>query len=199
MLHRVTFIPLIALAGLLSAPAASGQTELPALIYSPWAKTCIGETCFIGKGVRTECALIVGIALIENAKDTKKILGVTLPTSVNTDRGVRIAVDQAQPIVRPFERCYVLGCNANYEAGAELVEQLKQGRTLTIEAVDTANSSISLSLPLAGFAAAYDGPAQTPAMPLFEAQPGQLEKELRAQQEPQKHAEDDRKARCEEN
>ena len=57
--------------------------------------------------------------------------------------------------------------------------------------------SFSLSLPLAGFAAAYDGPAQTLAMPLFEAQPGLLEKELRAQQEPQKRTEADRNALCE--
>ena len=49
---------------------------------------------------------------------------------------------------------------------------------LAIEAVDAANSPISLGLPLAGFAAAYDGPAQAPKV--FEVQPGQLEKELRA-------------------
>ncbi len=198
MLHRVTFILPIALAGLLFVPAASGQAELAAPIYSPWTKTCIGETCFIGKSVHTECAFF-GAALIERAKDTKKILSVTLPNGVNTDRGVRITIDQAQPVIRPFERCYALGCNAKYEAGAELVEQLKEGRTLTIEAVDTANLLISRSLPLAGFAAAYDGLAQTPPMPLFEEQPGLLEKELRAQHEPQKGTEDDRKSRCEGN
>ena len=196
MLHRVTFILPVALTGLLCAPAASVRAELPAPIYSPWTKTCINETCFIGKGARTGCANL-GAALFESAKDTKKILRITLPTSVNTDRGVRIAVDQAAPIMRPFEHCYAIGCTANYEAGAELVEQLKQGRTLAIEAIDTANSPISLSLPLAGFAAAYDGPAQTLAMPLFEAQPGLLEKELRAQQEPQKRTEADRNALCE--
>jgi hypothetical protein len=53
MLHRVTFILPIALAGLLSVPVASGQAELPAPIYSSWTKFCINETCFIGKDVRT--------------------------------------------------------------------------------------------------------------------------------------------------
>jgi invasion protein IalB len=133
--------------------------------------------------------------LIENAKDTKKILRVTLPTSVNTDQGVRIAIDQAQPITRSFERCYANGCMADYEAGPELVDRLKQGRTLTLDAVDTANSPISLRLPLVGFALAYDGPAQTPKV--FEGQPGKLEKELRALNEPDKRTDDDRKTRCE--
>jgi invasion protein IalB len=127
MLHRITFILPIALAGLLPASAASGQAKLQALIYSPWTKICLNETCFIGKSVRTDCAIFGGATLIENAKDTKKILSVTLPTSVNTDNGVRIAVDQAEPLIQPFARCYAIGCNANYEAGAKIVEQLKQG------------------------------------------------------------------------
>jgi hypothetical protein len=118
---------------------------------------------------------------------------------VNTDNGVRIAVDQAEPLIQPFARCYGIGCNAKYEAGAKFVEQLKQGRTLAIEAVDAANLPISLSLPLIGFAAAYDGPAQTFTMPMpqFEVQPGKLEDELRAPHESQKRAEDDHKAGCE--
>lgn len=193
MLHRVTFILPIALSGLLSAPAASDQAGLPALIYSPWTKFCINETCFIGKDVHTKCAPIFAVVLIENAKNTNKILRVTLPTNVNTDRAARIVIDQAQPITRPFERCYATGCMADYDAGAELVDQLKQGRTLTVDAVDTANSPISLSLPLVGFAAAYDEPAQAPKV--FEVQSAQLQKELRAPQEPQKCTEDDRKSR----
>jgi invasion protein IalB len=195
MLDCVTFIRTIALASLLAAPAAADQAALSAPIYSPWAKFCISEMCFVGKDLHTECAPIFSVVLIESAKDTKKILRVTLPTGVNTDRGVSIAIDQAQPISRPFGRCHANGCMADYEAGPELVDQLKRGRTLTVEAVDMPNSPIRRSMPLVGFAVAYDGPAQAPK--LFEAQPGQLQKELRALQEPQKRTEDDRKARCE--
>jgi invasion protein IalB len=190
MLHRVIFIMPIALTGLLFVPAASGHAELPAPIYSPWTKRCHkdkDQTCFITSGkavIRGDCALISGAALREHAKDTKKTLTVDFPPGVNTDHGVRIIIDQAQPIIRPFERCYAkMGCTAEYEAGAELVEQLKQGRMLTVEAVDKADTPISLSLPLAGFAAAYDGPAQSvPGAP------------VRAQHEP---TEDERKRRCE--
>ncbi len=188
MLHRVMLIVTIALAGPLTVPAASDQAERAELIYSPWTKLCIKEMCFVGKDAHTECAPIFAVVLVEDAKDTKKLLRVTIPTSVNTDRGVRITIDQAQPIARPFERCYAIGCVADYEAGAELVDQLKQGRTLTLDTVDTANSPVSLSLPLIGFAAAYDGPAQAPKV--FELQPGKLQEELHAR------TEDDREARC---
>jgi hypothetical protein len=39
---------------------------------------------------------------------------------------------------------------------------LKQGHTLFLEGVDTANSPINQSLPLRGFADAYDGPGNEP-------------------------------------
>jgi hypothetical protein len=108
--------------------------------------------------------------------------GHRLSPSVNTDRGVSITIDQAQPIIRPFERSYANGCTAHYEAGAELVEQLKQGRTLIIEAVDKANSPTSLSLPLAGFAATYDGPAQnTPAPVRAQHEPTEADRKTRSQ------------------
>jgi invasion protein IalB len=202
MPSRVAYIRLVAFAVLLVAPAASAQDGLPALTYSPWTKFCIGEMCFIGSDVRTECAVIFAAVLVENAKDPKKILRITLPTSVNRERGARIAIDQAPPISRPFVQCYASGCMADDEGGTELVDQLKQGQILAAEAVDAANSPITRSLPLAGFAAAYDGPAQEPKV--FELQPEKLQKELqeradaaRRGEEPPKQGEQARNPRCE--
>jgi invasion protein IalB len=196
MLSRVMFIRLIALAGLLTLPAASVQAELPALIYSPWTKFCLNETCFIGKDVRTECASVFAAVLIENAKDPKKILRVTLPTSVNTERRVRIIIDQGPPIERPYIQCFANGCMADYEAGTELVDQFKQGQTLTIEAVDANNLQISRNLPLAGFAVAYDGPGQAPRV--FEESRGALEREQKKRaEEADKPPEEAHKPRCE--
>jgi invasion protein IalB len=43
-----------------------------------------------------------------------------------------------------------------------LTDRLKHGRMLVLEAVDKANSSIRLSVPLADFADAYDGESQEP-------------------------------------
>ena len=47
---------------------------------------------------------------------------------------------------------------ADYEADADLIEKLKKGRSLAIQAFDR-RRPISFTLPLAGFAKAYDGPA----------------------------------------
>jgi invasion protein IalB len=100
------FISAVALTGLLAAPAASDEVKSPTLIYSPWIKFCLGETCFIGKDGRSDCDPVVAAVLIERKGETKKTLRVTLPTPVNVERGVRIIVDQDQPIDRPYAHCF---------------------------------------------------------------------------------------------
>lgn len=184
MLRHVSLILSIAFVTLSSVPAASQSAPT----YSPWTKFCIGERCFVGSDLRTECGPLFAAVLIETARGSKEILRVTLPTSVNTAHGVRIAIDQVNPVTRPFASCPANGCMADYEAGAELVDRLKQGHALTLSAVNSDNSPISLSLPLAGFAAAYDGPPQSPK--IFEVQSGKLQEELRAAHE------DERKVHC---
>jgi invasion protein IalB len=153
----------IVLAGLVAPSAHAEETNLLGLIYSPWTKFCLAETCFVGSEGRSvpDCTPIVSVVLIERLGEAKKTLSVTLPR-VNAERGVRIIVDQDQPIERPYAGCSVRECRAEYEAGAELVANLKHGRILALETVDKANSPISVAIPLVGFADAYDGAPQEP-------------------------------------
>jgi invasion protein IalB len=141
-------------------------------------KFCLDETCFIGSDIRTECEVIAGAVLIEQSGEAKRTLKITLPRHVKRERGAGFAIDQAEPIPRPFDPCYPNGCSATYEAGPELIDQLKQGQTLAVTAVDGDNSAIHRILPLAGFAEAYDGPPFQPKA--FEVQTGKLQRELQA-------------------
>ena len=50
------------------------------------------------------------------------------------------------------------GCMADYKADADLIEKLKKGQSLAIQAFDRGRP-ISFTLPLTAFAEAYDGPA----------------------------------------
>jgi invasion protein IalB len=182
-------LSMIALACPVAAPAASEDAKPLELTYSPWTKICIGETCFVGREVRSECGLVAGAVLSERNGETKKTLRVTLPAGVNLERGVRIIVDQGQPVTRPYVDCYPVGCMADYQGGAELVDLLKQGHTLFLEGADAVNSPINQSLPLLGFAGAYDGPRIEPKI----REALKLSQEEREQR---KRAEEARKARC---
>jgi invasion protein IalB len=170
----------LSVAGLAAVPAAADETKPLALTRSPWMKFCLNgdTTCFVGTDIRTECEVIVAAALIEQSGEAKKTLKITLPNHVKQERGISLAIDQAGPILRPFDPCYPHGCSATYEAGPELVDQLKHGQTLAVTAVDSDNSAIHRILPLAGFAEAYDGPPVQPK--LFEVQEGKLTEELAA-------------------
>jgi invasion protein IalB len=186
----------IAFACVVATPVIAEKSSLPALTYSPWIKFCLDNTCFIGRDGRSnpDCGPVVAAVLIERNGDTKKTLRVSLPTWVSRERGVRIIIDPDQAIERPYVNCFASGCMADYDAGAELVDQLKQGRTLALEAIDEANSPISLTVPLIDFASAYNGPAQEPKV--FEEVVSSPE-EMQARLEREKRAEEERKARCE--
>jgi invasion protein IalB len=185
----------MAFACLVATPVIAEGANLPALTYSPWTKFCLGNTCFTGRDGRSnvDCGPVVAAVLTEQNGDTKKTLRVTLPTRVSLERGVRIIIDQGQAIERPYVNCFANGCMADYDAGAELVDQLKQGRMLVLEAIDKANSPISLTVPLVDFAKAYDGPSQEPKV--FEEVLSAEEMQARSDRE--KRAEEERKALCE--
>lgn len=101
--------------------------------------------------------------------------------------GSRFFMRLGEPIERPYVSCFANFCMAEYEAGPELIDQLKQGRDLELEAVDKADSPINLTVPLVDFANAYDGPAQEPKV--FEESVEKIEK-LPAE------LDERRKARC---
>ena len=185
----------MAFACLDAPPVIAEEANLPALIYTPWTKFCVKDTCFVGRDgrLREDCGPVVAAVFIERNGDTKKTFRVSLPTRVSLERAVRIIIDRGQAIERPYVGCFASGCMADYDAGVELVDQLKQGRTLTLEAIDKDNSPISLTVPLVDFASAHDGPPKEPRV--FEETLSTTE--MQAKLERQKREEEDRKDRCE--
>jgi invasion protein IalB len=160
-------------ASLCGSEVSAEEAMSSALTYSPWAKACGDQACFVMTESRSECGSVAGAMLIEPKGEAKKLLRVSVSRRVSREPGLRIIIDQDPPISRPYLNCFPIGCIADYEAGSELVERLKRGRTITLEAVDTGNAPINLALPLVGFADAYDGPPQNPKR--FEASPGRLQ------------------------
>jgi invasion protein IalB len=183
----------MAFACLVAPPAIAEEAGSLALIFSPWTKFCLTDTCFIGRDGRLQpdCGPGVAAVVIERNGDEKKTLRVSLPARVNSERAVRIIIDQGQAIERPYIGCFANGCMADYAAGAELIDQLKQGKMLVLEAMDKANSSIGFTVPLVDFASAYDGPSKE--LKQFEASTSDLEAKL----DGQKREQENRKARCE--
>src|SRR6201984_1056666 len=180
-----------------AAPAPEAQQQAPAqaqgeqqqqvqLIYSPWTKFCLKgqnndpnakQVCFTGKDARIESGMpVVAAVLIEPEGEPKKLLRVTLPLGMQLVHGTRVIVDQNQPMTAPYVICFTNGCMADYEATADLIGKMKKGQGLVIQAINSTGQTISLVLPLADFAKAYDGPPTDPKV--FEEQQKKLQDEL---------------------
>jgi hypothetical protein len=90
--------------------------------------------------------------------------------------GTRVIVDQNQPMTAPYVICFTNGCMADYDASGDLIGKMKKGQGLVIQAINSTGQPISLVLPLADFAKAYDGPPTDPKV--FEEQQKKLQDEL---------------------
>jgi invasion protein IalB len=176
-----------------AAPQQAPEQQQVQLIYSPWTKFCLKgkdpnpqQVCFTGKDARIESGMpVVAAVLIEPQGTPKKILRVTLPLGMQLIHGTRVIIDQNQPMTAPYVICFTNGCMADYEATPDMIEKMKKGHGLVVQAINANGEPISVVLPLADFAKAYDGPPTDPKV--FEAQQQKLEEEL------QKRADEARK------
>jgi len=122
--------------------------------------------------------------------EAKKLLRMSLPYGVNLQYGTRLIVDQNEPATAPFVTCLPPvvppgGCISDYEANADMINRMKKGQVLTVQAIHMNGQPMSPQLELKDFAKAYDGPPTDPKV--FEEQQKKLQDEL------QKRAEDARK------
>ncbi len=176
------------------APAAGAQPpEQVQLIYAPWTKFCLKgqdanakQVFFTGKDGRIESGQpVVAAVIIEPEGEPKKILRVTLPLGMQLVHGTRVIVDNNPPMQSPYVICFANGCMSDYELTPELLANMKKGQNLVVQAINSNGAPLTLPLPLAEFAKAYDGPPTDPKV--FEETQKKLQEEL------QKRAEETRK------
>ena len=177
------------------APAAGAQPpdQQVQLIYAPWTKFCLKgqdanakQVCFTGKDGRIESGQpVIAAVIIEPEGEPKKILRVTLPLGMQLVHGTRVIVDNNPPAQSPYVICFANGCMSDYEVTPELLANMKKGQNLVVQAINSNGAPLTLPLPLAEFAKAYDGPPTDPKV--FEETQKKLQEEL------QKRAEEARK------
>ena len=171
------------------AATAQGQ---PQLMYSPWMKVCGKgqdtngkQVCVLTKDGRLENGMPVAIAQLFEPEGQPKMLRVTVPLGMQLQHGTRVIIDQEQPVNEPYKICFPVGCISDYPVTDDMVNKMKKGKQIVIQAINMQGTPISLPLPLDDFAKAYDGPATDPKV--FEEQQRKLQEEL------QKKAEEARK------
>ena len=173
-------------------PPQQAAADQPALMYSPWMKVCgkgpdtnNKQVCVITKDGRLENGMPVAVVQLFEPEGEQKVLRVTVPLGMQLQHGTRLLIDQDQPVQQPYRICFPIGCMADYPVPDDMIGKMKKGQNIVIQAINMQGTPISLPLPLADFAKAYDGPATDPKA--FEDQQRKLQEEL------QKKAEEARK------
>jgi invasion protein IalB len=156
-----------------AAPAPTAQPKQggqPELTYSFWTKVCqkgqeanAKQVCFTARDGHMESGMpVVVVVLVELEGEAKKLLRVTLPLGMSLQSGTRVIIDNGQPLTGPYVICLSNGCMAEYEASDELITKMKSGQSLHVQGINGSGQPISIPMPLADFAKAYDGPPTDP-------------------------------------
>jgi invasion protein IalB len=168
--------------GVRGAPAGNAGQNVQ-LMYSPWMKVCgkgpdtnNKQVCVVTKDGRLENGMPVAIVQLFEPEGEQKVLRITVPLGMQLAHGTRVIVDQNQPMQAPYKICFPVGCMADYPATDDLIAKMKKGQQITVQAINLQGTAISLPLPLADFAKAYDGPPTDPKA--FEEQQRKLQEEL---------------------
>jgi invasion protein IalB len=170
----------------------AGADQQPQLMYSPWLKVCgkgpetnNKQVCVLTKDGRLENGMPVAIVQLFEPEGEAKVLRVTVPLGMQLQHGTRMMIDQDAPAQQPYKICFPVGCMSDYPVPDDMIGKMKKGKEITIQAINMQGTPISLPLPLADFAKAYDGPPTDPKV--VEEQQKKLQEEL------QKKAEEARK------
>jgi invasion protein IalB len=175
--------------------AAPAQDQQLKLVYSPWTKICpkvkeanAKEVCLTGREGRLETGQPVISAWLIQPQGLPNALRVTLPLAVQLQRGTRVMVDQVRLANmtsdtegRPYTLCFANGCEADFEATPDVINQLKNGKSLWVQGISVTGELINLPLPLEEFGKTLDGPPTDPKV--IEAQQKKMQDELQKRAE----------------
>jgi invasion protein IalB len=145
-----------------SAPAAPPVTPPPP--ESNWITRCTSKTragaleCAIEQSViKTDTRQVVVLLRIRIPAETRApVLLAQLPLGLYVPAHVIVHVDDRKVTEWPIQTCDASGCYASGPLAAELLAQLQAGKSLKFSFQNLARETIDVTMPLAGFAAAYD-------------------------------------------
>jgi invasion protein IalB len=175
-LAAVACAPASAQAPKKAAPTAPAQTPAPAASPPPaeqqpaqppgpsWVSRCGAASrdapleCSVEEtAVLTKTGQLIVLVNIRVASDTRQPVAlVQLPLGLNLPVGAKLQVDDGKVIDLQIQTCENRGCYANTPVSPEMLAALKSGKQLKVAFQNLNKEVITIPMPLADFAAAYE-------------------------------------------
>ena len=147
-----------------ATPAPAAAEGAHASAPPGWVARCSSAS----RGAPLECAieqsavltktgqLIVLINIRVSAETRAPIALVQLPLGLNLPAGAKIQVDNGKTSELQIQTCEARGCYANLQISPDVLAALKSGKQLKVSFHNMAKETISIPMPLADFAGAYE-------------------------------------------
>jgi invasion protein IalB len=170
--------PALAQAPKKAAPAAPAPAHTPTPQASPspaeqqaaqppapsWISRCSSASrdapleCAVEESaVLTKTGQLIVLVNIRVASDTRQPVAlVQLPLGLNLPAGAKLQVDDGKTIDLQIQTCENRGCYSNTPVSPELLAAMKSGKQLKIAFQNLNKEVITIPMPLADFAAAYE-------------------------------------------
>jgi invasion protein IalB len=159
-----------------------------------WTKVCgkdqtaNKEVCYTTRdfGTAPDQPPVLALAVYDVKGDDTKIVRLLLPIGLLLRPGFRFAVDKGATLEGGYEICFPNGCFAESKVKQNTIDSIKKGTTLNVSVKNQVAAEVIFSIPLSGFAKAFDGPAIDPAV--LQARQEELQQALQKQAEEQRKA-----------
>jgi invasion protein IalB len=149
-----------------ATPASPQADTAPANAPAPpgWAARCSSTSrtapleCAVEQtAVLSKTGQLVVLVNIRVPSDTHAPVAlVQLPLGLNLPAGAKLQVDDGKAVDLQIQTCETRGCYAGTPIAPELLAALKSGKQLKVSFQNLAKETITIPMPLADFAAAYD-------------------------------------------
>jgi len=146
---------------------AAPQAETPPANPAPqpgWAARCTSASreapleCVIEQtAVLSKTGQLIVLVNIRVPSDTHTpVILIQLPLGLNLPAGAKLQVDEGKSIDLQIQTCEARGCYTSAPIAPEQLAAMKSGKQLKISFQNLGKEVITIPMPLADFAAAYD-------------------------------------------
>ena len=149
-------------------PAApTAKTDAPAC--KAWVKVCTKsektgnkQACLVKyEAVNSDTGQVLVTVSVRGVEgqDPALLVGVTTAFSLIIPIGVQVKIDDGEPISLRYVLCLPPICQAETKLTKEMYDKLRSGTKMMVAAMNAQQKTMGFRVSLAGFGAAYDGPA----------------------------------------
>lgn len=144
-----------------SSALAQQQTNVPAA-GSDWRVECTNNGKALDCRVFTEVIeqksrQIITTLTVRYPQETKKpVMMIQVPLGVLVTKPITVGIDNGQPEQLMIQTCTQSGCAAGNQVPDSVIASMSSGKQLKIVFYNVNSQPVTVTMPLAGFALAYD-------------------------------------------